>query len=141
MKKIPIILAFIFSLSCSYILLSSTKKEDIEEYQSNAVGIEIGVFNDLKYAKSMQKRLGGYIIKDNDLYRIYYGILKSDKNITYVNDYLKSSNISFYNKKLLLKQEQLDELSKLEKILDKEENENKKIKLMQIFIENYEEVI
>ena len=141
MKNVPIFVALIVSACCSYILLSNTKEEDIESFQNNAVGIEIGVFKDLDSAKTMQKRLGGYIIKDADLYRIYYGILKNDYNLNFLTNYLNNLNISFYTKKLFLNDHVLNELEKCESILNKEKNEKAKIKVMLDFIKKYEEVI
>lgn len=141
MKNIPIVLAFVVSVCCYYILSKNVQKKDIESFQSNAVGIEIGVFKDVNFANNMQKRLGGYIIKDNDLYRIYYGIFKSENNIEFISDYLNNYNIYFYVKDLMLNESLLDELLKCEKNIIKEKDDLKKLNMTFDFLKKYEEVI
>lgn len=141
MKNIPIAVAFIASIGCTYILLSNTKNQDISEYQTNAVGIQIGVFKNFDNAESLQKRLGGYIIKDDDVYRIYYGILKMDDNITFVTNYLKNQGISYYITELFLGDETLKALNVYEEKVHKEKNDEIKIKTIFDFMKNYEDVI
>ena len=141
MKNIPIAVAFIASIGCTYILLSNTNKQDISDFQSNAVGIQIGVFKNFNNAESLRKRLGGYIIKDKDVYRIYYGILKMNDNISFVTNYLKNQGISYYITEMLLKDETLKVLNVYEEKVYNEKKDELKIKMIFDFMKNYEEVI
>ena len=141
MKNIPIAIAFVASIGCTYILLSGTKEKDIKDYQSNAVGIEIGVFKKKDNAVYLQKRLGGYVIEDNDVYRIYYGILQNSDNISFLTNYLQSNGISYYIKQMLLKDDVLEVLKEYDQNIYKEKKDDKKLKTMFEFLEKYEEVI
>ena len=140
MKNIPIAVAFLASIGCSYILLSNNK-QDMNDYQSNAVGIQIGVFKNLDNAEYLQNRLGGYIIKDNDVYRIYYGILKNYDNISFITNYLKNMGISYYLSDMNLKDDVLNALTTYEEKVYKEKSDETRLQMILDFIKNYEEVI
>ena len=141
MKNIPIAVALVASIGCTYILLMSTDKNDMEELKSNAVSIQIGVFKSLENATNMQERLGGYVVKVDDVYRVYYGILDNDEHINYITNYLTSRGISYYINELFLTDDVKSELDVCEQKMNKEKLDNEKLKIMFDFIKNYEEVI
>ena len=141
MKNIPIAIAFVASIGCTYILLTGTKEDDIKNYQSNAIGIEIGVFKKKDNALDMQKKLGGCVIEDNDVYRIYYGILQNSDNIHFITNYLQNAGISYYIKDMLLADDVIAVLREYEKDIYKQKKDDMKIKTMFKFLEKYEEVI
>lgn len=139
MKKLPILFAFLASISCSYVLFSANKGDN--NFQSNAIAIEIGAFKNLDYAKRMQERLGGHIIQDKDIYRIYYGVFSNDANILFIKNYLTNTNINYYEKNIMLNDLILDELTKYEIDIQNEKEEKNKINLVYKFLKKYEEVI
>lgn len=77
----------------------------IFDYQNiKLVGFQLGVYNDLSLAKEYSKKYpSSIIIKDDDVYRLFYSVLSNDKVIDKMEDYLNDSKIAFYKKEILVK--------------------------------------
>lgn len=102
MKKImPYIISLVLGTIFGYLVFDKTDfdiKEVFGDYEE-VTGFQLGVFNDLKVAEEFKnKYTPSVIIKDDDVYRVYYSILKSDEPITKMEDYLSNKEISFYKK-------------------------------------------
>ena len=106
MKKImPYVISLILGTVFGYLVFDRTDfdiKEVFGEYEE-VTGFQIGVFNDLSVAREFK---GSYsssvVLEDDDVYRVYYSILKSDDVVSKMEDYLSDREISFYKKKLVI---------------------------------------
>ncbi|MDO4375890.1 MAG: hypothetical protein Q4C33_01785 [bacterium] len=106
MKKImPYIISLVLGTIFGYLVFDKTDfdiKEVFGDYEE-VTGFQLGVFNDLKVAEEFKnKYTPSVIIKDDDVYRVYYSILKSDEPITKMEDYLSNKEISFYKKTITI---------------------------------------
>ena len=139
-KNLPVILAVVVGIGCAFILFKDVKKDDIEEFQSNAKAIQIGAFIEEDKAQKMVLRLGGDIVEDGDIYRIYYGVLSNDENINFMTTYLKENGIYYYIKDLMLTDEKLESIQEYEKLMLKSKNEEK-LEINKKLLERYKEVM
>lgn len=97
MKKIiPYLLAVILGYLISNFIF---------DYQNiKMTGFQLGVYNNVTLAKEYSKKYpSSIIIKDDDVYRLYYSILSNDEAISKMEDYLNKNNIAFYKKEILVK--------------------------------------
>ena len=97
MKKIiPYILAVILGYLISNLIF---------DYQNiKMTGFQLGVYNNVTLAKEYSKIYpSSIIIKDDDVYRLYYSILSNNETISKMEDYLNKNNIAFYKKEILVK--------------------------------------
>ena len=97
MKKIiPYILAVILGYLISNLIF---------DYQNiKMTGFQLGVYNNITLAKEYSKKYPkSIIIKDDDVYRLYYSILSNNETISKMEDYLNKNNIAFYKKEILVK--------------------------------------
>lgn len=106
MKKImPYMISLILGTVFGYLVFDRTDfdiKEVFGEYEE-VTGFQIGVFNDLGVAKEFKDRYSSSVVlEDDDVYRVYYSILKSDDVVSKMEDYLSDREISFYKKKLVI---------------------------------------
>lgn len=106
MKKImPYMISLILGTVFGYLVFDRTNfdiKEVFGEYEE-VTGFQIGVFNDLGVAKEFKSRYSSSVVlEDDDVYRVYYSILKSDDVVSKMEDYLSDREISFYKKKLVI---------------------------------------
>lgn len=106
MKKImPYVISLILGTVFGYLVFDRTDfdiKEVFGEYEE-VTGFQIGVFNDLSVAREFKGRYSSSVVlEDDDVYRVYYSILKSDDVVSKMEDYLSDRQISFYKKKLVI---------------------------------------
>ena len=84
---------------------------DIKEVFANtieATAFQLGVFNNEESAISLKdKYQDSIIIKDDDVYRVYYSILTNDKVITKMERYLINKNISYFLKTITVTNDDL----------------------------------
>lgn len=104
-KVIPYVISLILGTIFGYLVFEKTDfniKEVFGEYEE-VTGFQLGVFNDIEVAKEFKnKYTPSVILKDDDVYRVYYSILKSDDVVSKMEDYLSNREISFYKKKLVI---------------------------------------
>lgn len=102
-KVIPYVISLILGTIFGYLVFEKTDfniKEVFGEYEE-VTGFQLGVFNDIEVAKEFKnKYTPSVILKDDDVYRVYYSILKDDDVIAKMEDYLSLKEISFYKKKI-----------------------------------------
>lgn len=106
MKKVmPYIISLILGTVFGYLVFEKTDfniKEVFGEYEE-VTGFQLGVFNDIGVAKEFKnKYTPSVILQDDDVYRVYYSILKSDDVVAKMEDYLSLKEISFYKKKIIV---------------------------------------
>lgn len=83
----------------------------------NLVGFQLGVYNNRELAKEYQKKYpSSILIKDDDVYRLFYSVLSNQEVISKMEDYLNEEEISFYKKNIILSDSGLiNALNKYEK--------------------------
>lgn len=97
MKKI---IPYFIALVLGYLIANL-----IFDYQNiKMTGFQLGVFNDITLAKEYNKKYpSSIIIKDDDVYRLYYSVLSNSDTISKMEDYLNKNQIAFYKKELIVK--------------------------------------
>ncbi len=96
MKKLfPYLLALLLGFLVSRIIF------DYKSY--NLVGFQLGVYNSRELAIEYQKKYpSSILIKDDDVYRLFYSVLSNEKVISKMEDYLNDNEISFYKKNIVI---------------------------------------
>lgn len=104
-KLIPYVISLVLGTVFGYLVFENTDfniKEVFGDYEE-VTGFQLGVFNDLKVAREFKdKYMPSVIIQDDDVYRVYYSILKDDDAIIKMEDYLSNKEISFYKKRITI---------------------------------------
>lgn len=97
MKKI---IPYILALILGYLIANL-----VFDYQNiKMTGFQLGVFNDITLAKEYNKKYpSSIIIKDDDVYRLYYSVLSNNDTISKMEEYLNKNHIAFYKKELIVK--------------------------------------
>ena len=137
MKKfMPYILAIIVGIIFGYYMFDGEFHISNILNKSSYKGFEIGVYTDATKAEALKEKFDGSIlIKDEELYRVYYAILHNDNNIELMERYLNDNNISYYMKDLEINDMSLiAEISTMENMMKDANNHlflelNKKILL------------
>lgn len=84
---------------------------DIKEVFANtieATAFQLGVFNNEESAVLLKdKYQDSIIIKDDDVYRVYYSVLTNEKVISKMESYLTNKNINYYLKNITVIDENL----------------------------------
>lgn len=111
MKKILPYLISLFVGGIFGFMLFKDANFDIKEVFANtieATAFQLGVFNNEESAQLLKdKYQSSIIIKDDDVYRVYYSILTNDKVITKMERYLINNNINYYLKKITITDDNL----------------------------------
>ncbi len=125
MKKIvPYLLAIILGIVFGYYLFGGEIHLSNILNKSDYKGFQIGVYTDYDKALAIKNKFNGSIlIKDEELYRVYYAILHNNKNIELMERYLNDNNISYYLKDLEINDMGLiSEISSLESLMSNADN-------------------
>lgn len=126
MKKLrPVVLAVIIGCTCAFFLFKTVEKGTIAESDYNAVAIQIGVFMNPENAERMADTYGGLVFKDEEVYRVYYSILKRDENIEFMTNYLSEKGINYYLKDIKVDDELLEKSTEYEKVMSSTEDDAK----------------
>lgn len=141
MKKLrPVFFAVLTGCLCAFFLFKEVESRTLDDISYNAVAIQIGVFKDKNTAEELKAKLGGVVVLDDDIYRIYYSVLNRDENIEFMTDYLSKKGISYYLKDIRLKDELASELKEYERLMIKT-NEESKLSINEEILNRYKEVI
>ena len=99
-KKMKKVIPYVLAILLGYFVANL-----IFDYQnSKLVGFQLGVYNSLSLAKEYNKKYpSSIIIKDDDVYRLFYSVLSNDKVIEKMEDYLNQEKIAFYKKEIMVK--------------------------------------
>lgn len=141
MKKLwPVVIAVLTGCILAFILFKNVEKKTINEVEGNAVAVQIGVFTKEENAISMRDSIGGIILEDEGLYRVYYSVLRNQNNLNFITAYLKNKGISYYLKKIKLSDVAIEELDGIEALMDKTSMDTK-IKVNEELLGSIKEVI
>ena len=94
-KVIPYLLALILGYLIANLIF---------DYQNiKMTGFQLGVYKDVTLAKEYNKKYpSSILIKDDDVYRLYYSILSNDDAIDKMEDYLNKNKIAYYKKEIIV---------------------------------------
>lgn len=86
------------------ILLGYLVSRIIFDYKCyDLVGFQLGVYNSRELASEYQKKYpSSILIKDDDVYRLFYSVLSNDRVISKMEDYLNDNRISYYKKNIVI---------------------------------------
>ena len=109
-RIMPYVISLLLGTVFGYLVFDKTDfdiKEVFGDYEE-VTGFQLGVFNDITVAEEFKRKYTpSVIIRDDDVYRVYYSILKEDEPISKMEDYLSSKEISFYKKKIIISDAEL----------------------------------
>ena len=126
MKKfMPVIYAIIVGGICALFLFKKVESVNSLALDGNATAVQIGVFTKRENAVNMTVKLGGIVIEDDGLYRVYYSVLSKGENIDYITKKLKEKGINYYLKRITLNNNLLEKIKKYDGLM---ENTNDDIK-------------
>ena len=98
-KFIPYLLAIFLGIVFGYYIFDGEIHLSNILNKSDYKGFQIGVYTDYDKALTIKEKYAGSIlIKDEELYRVYYAILHNDKNIQLMERYLNDNKINYYIK-------------------------------------------
>ncbi len=110
MKKItPYILSLLLGMFFAYMLFNkeSFNLDSVFKTIPNAKAFQLGVFNNYETALNMKdKYKNAIIVKDDDVYRVYFSILTNDKVISKMEKYLIDEGINYYIKTISIEDEE-----------------------------------
>lgn len=118
-KCAPYILAIVLGIIFGYYMFDGEIHLSNILNKSDYVGFQIGVYTDLQNAEKIKEKFeGSVLIKDEELYRVYYAILHNDKNIEVMERHLQNNKINYYLKDLEINDMNLiAEISSLESLM------------------------
>ena len=138
MKKLKlIVIAFLLG---SIVAFVSFNKEN-KTYNANTVAFQLGVFKDEANAIRLKERLGGIVIKDADVYRVYYAILHDKDNIKYIESVLNKKGISYYIRNVKLDKTNFIKSDRYELLMNKSSKDKSKLKINSEMLIFYKEVL
>lgn len=104
-KFVPYILSLLLGAIFGYILFLSNGDSLVSIFKENieATAFQLGVFNNIDSAKDLSKKYdSAIIIKDEDVFRVYYSVLTNSNTISLMEDYLNRNKIAFYKKNIIV---------------------------------------
>lgn len=128
MKKTIITILCAFLLGGTLSLFTVYKLKDSflnpEKNQNTVTAFQIGVYKSLDNAKlTMNKYPGSISLKDGEYYRVYLSVAVSKERETSLETFYNTQNITVYPKNLQVTKTFYEELSKLETVLEKTEED------------------
>ena len=93
MKRLKIIIVFLLIGSIMAFVNFNTKDDG---FYTKTIAFQLGVFNDENDALRLKERLGVIVIKENNLYRVYFAVLHDKDNIKFIEKTLDDRGISYY---------------------------------------------
>ncbi len=132
-KRVFISFAVVFSIifSCVYLMLFSVlEKQTIE--QKTLYMLQVGLFDEKENAEKMQSKLNkdeikSYVWNKNKQFVVICGVSEQKRETKKVEDTLKEKNMSYVEKKVMIKDKKLISLMKEKeygKVLEKIKNES-----------------
>ena len=119
--------------------ISFNESKDIIE--TNTVAFQLGVFKNEENAIKLKERLGGIVIKDIDVYRVYYAVLHNRDNIKFIKDFLEEQNISYYIKNIDLDKTNILKSDKYEILMNNTRKNRSKLEVNNKILKFYAEVL
>lgn len=118
-KMMPYLMAIVLGIIFGYYMFDGKIYLSNILNKSDYTGFQVGVYTDYDKALAIKEKFSGSIlIKDEELYRVYYAILHNDKNIELMERYLQENKINYYLKDLEINDMGLiSEMSNLESLM------------------------
>ena len=141
MKKLwPVVTAVLIGSILAFLIFRGVESNTKIEEKGNAVAVQIGVFTNKENAEAMKESIGGIILEDDGLYRVYYSILRNMHNVDYITNYLQNIGVSYYLKRITVNEIAVNKIDDMETIMIKT-NGDAKIETNKILLGNIKEVI
>lgn len=88
--------------------------------KTNYKAFQVGVYTSLDVANTYRSKYkNSIVVKDDELYRVYVAILKDEKNIENMSNYLNKNGIDYYLKDLnIIDKDLRSEVNEYENIMD-----------------------
>lgn len=126
MKKMyPVLLAVSCGCLLALLFFRGIEKNTLDEVEGNAIAVQIGVFTRRENADAMKNTIGGIVLEDEGVYRVYYSVLRNTNNINYVTNYLNKKGVSYYLKRITLNDNLTKEIDDMEILMNKVSDEDK----------------
>ena len=124
MKKFLIIsgIALLLGSYFAYFMFDGTVNADGSKDLDNKVlvkAFQVGVFSRVENATRVAELNNGIVVKDNDMYRVYIGILSNDKAIVNLCKFYDLYDINYYLKDIYVNSHILDSVKELEENITK----------------------
>ena len=118
-KMMPYLLAIVLGIIFGYYLFGGEIHLSNILNKSNYKGFQIGVYTDYEKANKIKEKYSGSIlIKDEELYRVYYAVLHDENNIELMEKYLNDNKISYYEKNIEINDlKVIQQMSNLESLM------------------------
>lgn len=110
MKRMgPYILSLLLGMIFSYMLFNNAdfNLDNVFKPVGDAKGFQLGVFNNYETAEKLKEKYNNaVIVKDDDVYRVYYSILTNDKVVSKMEKHLIDNDINYYIKTIKIEDEE-----------------------------------
>ncbi len=140
MKKIikPFIVFILGICSGYYLFMNNPKKLFNTSYKA----FQVGVYTTEELANTYKSKYkNAIVIKDNELYRVYVAILRSENNIENMSNYLNKNNIEYYIRDIEISNKDLkNTIDEYENIMSND-SEIVFLEINKMIMERYEESI
>ena len=138
MKRIKIaVIVFLIGSIIAFV----TYQNDEKSTYTRTIAFQLGVFKDENNAIRLKERLGGIVIKDADVYRVYYAILHDKDNIKFIENNLKEKEVSYYIRNVNLNETIFLKGDKYETLMNKTMKDNNKLKVNNKMLNFYKEAL
>lgn len=101
----------------AYLMFDGTVNADQGKDSNNKVMVkafQVGVFSRVENATRVAKLNNGIVVSDEDMYRVYIGILSNDKAIVNLSKFYDLYDINYYLKDIYVNSSILDSVKDLE---------------------------
>lgn len=136
MKRLKIIIVFLLIGSIMAFVNFNTKDDG---FYTKTIAFQLGVFNDENNALRLKERLGGIVIKENNLYRVYFAVLHDKDNIKFIEKTLDDRGISYYIRNVDLDESNFLKGDKYETLMNKSVKDKSKLKVNTMLLDLYKE--
>ena len=110
-KLLPYICALATGFVFGFLLFQDKNEFDIRTVFADslkATAFQLGVFTTRDAAESLKsKHEGAIVMKDQDVYRVYYSILTNEKVIAKMEKYLSANKVNYYLRDITVKDSNL----------------------------------
>lgn len=120
MKKFLIIsgIALLLGSYFAYFMFDGTVNADGKKEESKKVlvkAFQVGVFSRVENATRVAELNNGIVVKEDDMYRVYIGILNNDKAVINLSKFYDMYDINYYIRDIYVNGSILDTVRDLEK--------------------------
>ena len=123
-KTLPYLFAIIIGIIFGYYMFDGNIYLSNILNKSEYKAFQIGVYTDYTKANEIKNKYAGSIlVKDEELYRVYYALLHNKNNINNMKKYMQEQNINYYIKDLEIHDlKVINEMTNIEELMQKSDN-------------------